>query len=120
MQFKRYEDIPAKLRRVILEETGVKRVKRVSLALCNEILEDYFAYEQENEKLKEFELHLQKSGGSVIVKKFQDYKSAAVALDREIDYIIGSRGVTAVITQAGRPVRGYENGRVLTTRSIYG
>lgn len=115
-----HAEIPTDVRRFILRETGERRVKRVSIELCNELANEFFEYEEENEKLKDFELHFQRKGGNVVVKKYQSYKDAAVALDREIDYNISCKDVTAVITQAGRPLRGFENGRVIFEKSIYG
>ena len=48
MRFKDYKDIPAELRRVILEETNETRVKNVSIPVCNEILEEHFELQKEN------------------------------------------------------------------------
>lgn len=117
--FKTYEEIPAKFRRIILQETGETRVRKVPMALCIEIIEDHLAYEKENEELKNFELHVQRKGERVRKMTFDNYKDAMVALDREIDYKLSTRDVVAVITQAGRPVRGFKNGQVMTPQSIY-
>jgi hypothetical protein len=116
-----HAEIPTDVRRFILRETGERRVKRVSIELCNELADEFFEFEEENERLKDFALHFQRRGEkSPTVQKYQSYKDAAVALDRVIDYNISCKDVTAVITQAGRPLRGFENGRVIFSRSIYG
>ncbi len=116
-----YDQIPAEVRRYILDETGERRVKRVTLDLCSELATDYYQYATEEVSLKKFQLHFQRLDGVVNVKNYDNYKSAALALDKELDYNINSnRDLTAVITQNGRPVRGYENGQVLFSRSIYG
>ena len=116
-----YDQIPAEVRRYILDETGERRVKRVNLDLCSELATDYYQYATEEESLKKFQLHFQRRDGVVNVKSYDNYKSAALALDKELNYNINSnRDLTAVITQNGRPVRGYENGQVLFSRSIYG
>lgn len=114
-----YDEIPSEVRRFILDESGERRVKRVTLAKCSEYANDFYELKKQEEKLREFELHVQRNGSKVCVKKYQDFQSVAVAFDREIDYNIGSRGVTMVITQAGRPLRGYLNGRVIEKKSIY-
>ena len=118
MRYTDYSEIPAKVRRFILDESGARRVKQISLAECNELAEDYFEYEAECAELKKFKLHVERNGNE-IVTDYQDFQSAAVAFDREIDYTIGSRGVTMVITQAGRPMRGYVDGRVINPSTIY-
>ena len=87
-----HAEIPADVRRFILRETGERRVKRVSIALCNELAEEFFEFEEENERLKEFALHYQRRGEkSPTVQNYQCFKDAAV----------------------------FENGRVLFARSIY-
>ena len=118
MRYTDYSEIPAKVRRFILDESGARRVKQISLAECNELAEDYFEYEAECAELKKFKLHVERNGNE-FVTDYQDFQSAAVAFDREIDYTIGSRGVTMVITQAGRPMRGYVDGRVINPSTIY-
>lgn len=118
MRYTDYSQIPTKVRRFILDESGARRVKQISLAYCNELAEDYFEYEEECAELKKFKLHVERNG-SETVTDYQDFQSAAVAFDREIDYTIGSRGVTMVITQAGRPMRGYVDGRVINPSTIY-
>lgn len=118
MRYTDYSEIPAKVRRFILDESGARRVKQISLAECNELAEDYFEYEAECAELKKFKLHVERNGNEVVTD-YQDFQSAAVAFDREIDYTIGSRGVTMVITQAGRPMRGYVDGRVINPSTIY-
>ena len=116
-----YDQIPAEVRRFILDETGERRVKRVNLELCSELAMDYYQYSQEEAELKRFQLHFQRSDGVVHVKNYDNYKAAAVALDLELGYnVTSNRELTAVITQNGRPVRGYENGKVLFRHSIYG
>ena len=114
-----YDQIPAEVRRFILDESGERRVKRVSLAMCNELANEFYEFQAECAELKKFELHVQR-GRDTVVHKFTDFQSSIVAFDREIKYNIGSRGVTMVLLQAGRPLRGYENGRVIFSKSIYG
>ena len=113
-----YADIPQEVRRYILDSTGERRVKRVPLPVCNELAEDYYEYEAECAELKKFQLQVMKNG-KLTVTDYQDYKSAVVAFDREIDYTIGTRGPTMVLTQAGRPMRGYQNGKVIYPSTIY-
>ena len=113
-----YADIPQEVRRYILDSTGERRVKRVPLPVCNELAEDYYEYEAECAELKKFQLQVMKNG-QLTVTDYQDSRDAIVAFDREIDYTIGNRGVTMVITQAGRPMRGYQNGKVIYPSTIY-
>ena len=119
MRYTDYSEIPAKVRRFILDESGARRVKQISLAYCNELADEYFEYEEECAELKRFELRVQEKNGQVTVTNHQSLQEALVAFDREIDYNIGSRGKTMVITQAGRPMRGYQNGKVIFPSTIY-
>jgi hypothetical protein len=118
MRYSDYSQIPAKVRRFILDESGARRVKQISLAYCNELADEYFEYEAECAELKKFTLHVERNG-SETVTDYQDLNDVMVAFDREIDYNIGTRGVTMVITQAGRPMRGYADGQVVNPSTIY-
>ena len=118
MRYSDYSEIPAKVRRFILDESGARRVKQISLAYCNELADEYFEYEAECAELKKFTLHVERNG-SETVTDYQDLNDVMVAFDREIDYNIGTLGVTMVITQAGRPMRGYQNGKVIYPSTIY-
>ena len=61
MRYATYQDIPAKVRRFILDESGARRVKQISLAYCNELADEYFEYEAECAELKKFQLHVERS-----------------------------------------------------------
>ena len=118
--FRSYNEIPPEIRRYILDESGERRVKRVTLEKCSEYAREFYELKEQESRLRDFELHVQRDGCPLEVKKYQDFQSVIVAFDREIGYNIGSRGVTMVITQAGRPIKGYMNGRVIERRtSIY-
>lgn len=107
--FKDHKDIPAKYRRVILDEVLEKRVSKVPLSVCNEIIEEYLREEQEMESLKDFEVIVSKNGARR-VQNFKDIESAFVALDREIGYDIQDKSVTAVLKQADRIIKAYVKG----------
>lgn len=109
--FKNYEEIPANYRRIILQETGYKRVKQVPLELCAEVISDHLQYEQDMKELMDFELIVQ-SQGNEVTEVFKTSKDAFVALDRAMDYDIRNPNVNAVIRQAGRIVRAVINGKV--------
>ena len=109
--FTKYDDIPANYRRIILQESGYKRIKNVHIDLCNEIIKDHLQYEKDMEELLNFELTVIKNGKSN-VEIFKTVKEAYVALDRALDYDIRTKGVTAVIKQADRIVKALVNGRV--------
>jgi hypothetical protein len=118
MMYSNYDEIPKEVRRYILDQSGARRIKQNSLAYCNELAEDYFEYEAECAELKKFALHVVRDGNK-IVKTFESCDDVFVAFDQEIDYNIGTLGVTMVITQAGRPMRGYVNGKVINPATIY-
>ena len=121
MRFMTHKEVPTKYRKYLLEETGERRIKGIDIRLVNELCDEFDDNETENEKLKDFKLHVQsRPGAEVRVLQFGSFKDAEVALDRELGYTLQNKKVTAVITQAGRPVKAFERGRILTTRSMYG
>ena len=65
--YKDHKDIPTQYRRMILEETLEKRVSKVPLSFCNEIINEHIRMQEENEN-------------SVIQRRIQ---SLAEAQDRQ-------------------------------------
>jgi len=109
--FKTYEEIPANYRRIILQETGYKRVKQVPLELCVEVITDHLQYEKDMEELMNFELRYKKPGCAEVNETFKTSKEAFVALDRAMDYDL-STPITAYVKQADRVVRAIVGGKV--------
>ena len=108
--FKDYKDIPAKYRRVILDETLEKRIKNIPLAECIEIVEDYIEFEKTNESLKNYEIIVAKNGRSATYV-FTDCDEAFRKLDEIIGYVDKDKNILAILKQADRVIRGYVRGR---------
>jgi hypothetical protein len=88
METVRYTDhreIPQKYRKIILEQVFVKRVAKVPIATCNEIINEYLEEQQELESLKDFKVVGIKDG-KVYRGQFKDLKSAEVFVDRICEY----------------------------------
>lgn len=111
--YKKHEDIPAKYRRVILDETGLKRVSKVSLEECNEIITDYIEFETTNESLRNYEILVSKNGKKAKYV-FVEPEEALRKLDEIVGYFSKDRNVTAVLKQADRIVRAYVKGLWIT------
>jgi hypothetical protein len=109
--FNTYDDIPANYRRIILQETGYKRIKNVHLDLCNEIIEDHLQYEKDMEELMNFELRFKKPGSPEVTEVFKTAKEAFARLDFEMDYDIKTP-IIAYVKQADRVVRAIVGGKV--------
>lgn len=109
--FNNYEEIPAHYRRIILVETGYKRIKKVPLELCIEVIEDHLAYEKECAELMNFELRFKKPGGPEINEVYKTAKEAFARLDFEMDYDIKTP-IIAYVKQADRIVRAIIGGKV--------
>lgn len=109
--FKNYEEIPANYRRIILQETGYKRVKQVPLELCVEVISDHLQYQQDMEELMNFELRYKKPDCEEVNEVFKTSKEAFVALDRAMDYDI-TTPIIAYVKQADRVVRAIIGGKV--------
>lgn len=109
--FKNYDDIPAHYRRIILVETGYKRIKRVPLELCIEVIEDHLEYEKECAELMNFELRFKKPGSEEVTEVYKTAKEAFARLDFEMDYDIKTP-IIAYVKQADRIVRAIMGGKV--------
>ena len=80
-----HADIPTAYRRVILEETLLKRVSKVSLPLCNEIIENYLEDQAENNTLKYYQIEFVKEGKHSKVET-EGRQATLVQLDRILEY----------------------------------
>lgn len=80
-----HADIPTAYRRVILEETLLKRVSKVSLPLCNEIIENYLEDQAENNTLKYYQIEFVKEGKHGKVET-EGRQATLVQLDRILEY----------------------------------
>lgn len=109
--FNNYKEIPAHYRRIILVETGYKRVKNVHLDLCNEIIEEHLQYEKECAELMSFELRFKKPGSPEVTEVYKTAKEAFSRLDFEMDYDIKTP-IIAYVKQADRIVRAIIGGKV--------
>ena len=108
--FKSHDEIPAKYRRVILDETLLKSVAKVPLDECNEIISDYIQFEESNESLRNYEVIVSKDG-RIAKYEFSEPDDALRKLDEIIGYFTKDRKVNAILKQADRIIRGYVNGR---------
>lgn len=108
--YKNHADIPNKFRRLILDETLQKRVSKVPLKVCNEIIQNAIEEEQENETLKNYEVEYIKDGIHQ-VEEASDRQSALVIVDRVLDYgDSDDKNIMIAVRQAKRLIAGYANG----------
>ena len=115
MIYKDYKDIPAELRRVILEETNETRVKNVSFPLCLEIIEDHFQFQKENEKLKSFTVEYVNRNGNTKMFKFKSVHDAFVKMDMIIGHGTKKRtDIMIALRQADRLIKGYVKGKYIS------
>lgn len=115
MIYKDYKDIPAELRRVILEETNETRVKNVSFPLCLEIIEDHFQFQKENEKLKSFTVEYVNRNGNTKMFKFKTVHDAFVKMDMIIGHGTKKRtDIMIALRQADRLIKGYVKGKYIS------
>ena len=104
-----HADIPTAYRRVILEETLLKRVSKVPLPLCNEIIENYLEDQAENNTLKYYQIEFIKEGKHGIVE-IEGRQSTLVQLDRILEYGENKDPkVVIAVRQNGRLVSSYIN-----------
>ena len=108
-----HDEIPAIYRRVILDETGLKRVSKVALEECNEIISDYIEFETTCESLRNYEILVSKDGKKAKYV-FVEPDEALRKLDEIVGHFSKDRHVTAVLKQADRIVRAYVKGLWIT------
>jgi len=113
MQYKNHKDIPANFRRLILDETGLKRVSKVSLYDCNQIINEHLIAEQEDATLKNFEIEFVEDGKHGLHKS-DSIEGALIWIDRLLSYDEqDGTDVSFIMRQAGRTVRAYHQGKYL-------
>jgi hypothetical protein len=105
--YKSHKEIPTKFRRAILEETLEKRVSKVPLALCNEIIARSLEDEAENATLKNYEIEYIKGGKRERIEAF-GRQETLVWLDRILEYGENKDpDVVIAVSQAKRLIDGY-------------
>ena len=110
MLYNDYKEIPANYRRIVLDETLEKRINKVSLERCNQIIEDHLRHEAEMESLRHFSVQYKK-GSVTKTFEYTSGQEALTALDQMIGYDDRDLSVVAVLKQADRVIRGYFNGQ---------
>jgi len=109
MSFQNHKDIPTKLRRVILDETLSKRVSKIPLHVCNEIISKHLEEEEENETLKSFQIEYLIDGKTGIIE-VQGRQKALIEVDRLLDFGENKDpSVVIAVRQSKRLVQGYVN-----------
>jgi len=119
LRYYEHKEIPQEFRRAILDQSGENRIHKVPIETCNQIIEDIENWEAEAQKLQEFEVRYQYATGPEQSIFTQGVWDANIELDRITEYG-ENKSVTAVLLQAGRPIRGYVKGRTIhDNSSIY-
>lgn len=107
--YTKHSDIPTAYRRIILEETLSKRVSKVPLSLCNEIIENHLEDQAENNTLKSYQIEFVKEGKHGIVET-EGRQNTLVQLDRILEYGENKDPkVVIAVRQNGRLISGYIN-----------
>jgi len=105
-----HKDIPNQYRRAILEETLSKRVSKVPISLCNEIINRVIEEETENETLTNYEVEYFKNGVTKTIE-VKGRQKALVECDRILEFGDNKdKSIVIAIRQAKRLVSGYVNG----------
>jgi len=107
--YKHHCEIPRPMRTVILQETGETRVTNVPLALCNEIAEELYEYEQTMAELLNFKLLVEINGVSTVYN-LGSAKASLAKLDEVTEYGLNTNGVCAVLFQSDKPIRAWSEG----------
>lgn len=114
LTYKKHKDIPVEYRRAILDETLQKRIAKVPLALCNEIIASILDEDSVNESLMEFQVESMKSGKHAAVN-VNGRKAALVQLDRILEYgEHDGKDVFIAVRQANKLIAGFANGDWIT------
>jgi|TARA_R110000803_G_scaffold46198_12_gene97087 hypothetical protein len=107
--YKDHKEIPTIYRRVILQETLEKRVSKVPLVLCNDIIERHLEEMEENATLKNYEIEYIKGGKRARLETV-GRQATLVQLDRILEYGENKDpNVVIAVSQAKRLIDGYVN-----------
>lgn len=108
MLYNSHKEIPLKYRRIILDETLQKRIAKVPLKVCNEIIENHLEEERENESLKHYEIEWMNSEGHQGIIQIEGRQNTLVELDRILDYGENTDlSIKIVVRQAKKPIAVY-------------
>ena len=114
MLYTQHKEIPLKFRRVILDETLKKRVSKVSIKLCNQIIENHLEEERENETLKHYEVEWMNAEGHQGVIPVEGRQQTLVQLDRILEYGESTdRSIKIIVRQAKNVIAAYADCRWL-------
>tara|TARA_B100000768_G_C11284379_1_gene381106 strand:- start:7634 stop:8014 length:381 start_codon:yes stop_codon:yes gene_type:complete len=109
MKYQSHSEIPIQYRKIILSAVSEKRVNKVDIIKCNDIIEEHDRHEAQMAPLRKFQITYQKGK----TRKVYDYNNASDALTT-LDQLIGfderDPDVLAVVKQGDRIVRGYFKG----------
>lgn len=109
--YRTHKSIPSKYRRIILDETLSKRVSKVPLSVCNDIIERAIEDEQENETLKNYQVEYIKDGKHGVVE-VAGRQQALVECDKILDFGDNKDpSVVIAVRQAKRLINGYVRGQ---------
>lgn len=111
-----HKEIPLEHRRVILDETLLKRVSKVPIEECNEIIRSHLEFQKSNLALMHYEVHVS-DGRKLEFNYPDDLDDALVALDEVVGVYPNKRtDIIAYLKQADRIVRAYIKGKWYTPK----
>lgn len=108
MLFSSHKQIPAKYRRIILEESLQTRVNNLTLETCNAIIEEYLKREEESSELKIFTVNILKDNQKRSYT-FQSIEDVYVLIDKEMNFESISDSFCAIVYQADRMMKAFIN-----------
>ena len=115
-EYKNHKEIPLIHRRVILDETLLKRVAKVPIEECNEIIRDFLEFQQSKQALMNYEIVV--SDGRKFHFDYQhDLDDVFVQLDKIIGIYPNKRtDLIVCLKQAEKLVKAYVKGEWYTPK----
>ena len=117
--FVTHRDIPKDLRIALRDLEGIDNVEDYSIVKINYLLNEYLKEQESLSSLKNYDIEYQYPEETKSrTAHFNNLEDAFVFMDRLTNYGKGSC-VTLVLTQAGKPVRGYQNMKWIYPQNLY-
>lgn len=114
-----HDQVPKEVKLLLKELEGIDNIQDYNISHINRLIAECENEANSLSKYKNYEVEYQGPGDRVSQKvKFNNLEEAFVCLDRLTNYGKETR-VTLILSQAGKPVRGYHNGQWIYPQNLY-
>lgn len=117
IRYSQHREVSKEHKLLLKEMEGIDSIEEYTIGKINSLVNDILKEQESLNKFKNFEVAYS-SDGVTTTKKFTTFEQALVFVDQLTNYGAGS-DIALVLSQAGKPIRGYHNRKWIYPRSIY-